>query len=262
MDDFIWSIYYFSWHCRMASVIIFICIGIFIPQRSWCFTENNQLLIEDILFKVDLGKTEEVLEKFNVLGEFIDETENSIEKCREFLDSFISQMNSHYGLFLTLEEAFKIVRNNFPLLRLSSKEESAMVAVIDFIEKSYITIAISDEKPEVKNIFNQKLIQSFDHVYWPWEWNWFGWRKKSYSVNKNLKCSIQQDTEIELPGNCYFGACEAFAGALICIIPHPLTWSAGIGMIADGGRRVIEGVIQLSEERRLNPNYKSPTPPF
>ncbi len=73
---------------------------------------------------------------------------------------------------------------------------------------------------------------------------------------------IIQEVAVELPGNCYFGACEAFAGALLCIIPHPAAWCIGTGLIVDGGRRVADGIIQLSEERRLDPNYQPPAFPF
>ncbi len=67
--------------------------------------------------------------------------------------------------------------------------------------------------------------------------------------------------EKDLPSNCYIGGCEMLAGALIFILPIPeAQWLGGI-MVGDGVRRVVDGVQQLEDERRANPNFVPPPNP-
>ena len=73
-------------------------------------------------------------------------------------------------------------------------------------------------------------------------------------LHSNSLSQIGQSGD-ELPGNVYVGAVEIFAGALMCIIPHPLAWEIGGAMIIDGGRRVVDGYIQASDEVCLNKPY-------
>lgn len=101
-------------------------------------------------------------------------------------------------------------------------------------------------------------------------------------INKNINTKEHKDSQLkidpsvacqanptlptlmdkELPGNCYLGGCELLAGALIVILPIPgAAWLGGV-MIGDGFRRIADGVIQLSDERRADPNYVPPSAPF
>lgn len=100
-------------------------------------------------------------------------------------------------------------------------------------------------------------------LYWPTEWNWFGLNKKKKDKHQiKVNQSNQPLIETELPGNCYIGGCELLAGALIFILPIPGSSLIGLSLMGDGTRRVIDGVVQLSDERRADPNYKPPQPPF
>ena len=64
--------------------------------------------------------------------------------------------------------------------------------------------------------------------------------------------------ETDLPSNCYIGGIELFAAVLIAIVPVPgATALAGV-VAGDGLRRVVDGVTQLGDERRANPNFVQP----
>ena len=157
---------------------------------------------------------------------------------------------------LTLIEACGLIESHLHQIPVSSEEKGLLLLAIDFVEKN--SLRNSSSSFQTLDIKSKKL-----NFYWPWEWNWFGLNKHQ---NKNVKLPPQnrcvKNVEVELPGNCYVGACEAFAGALLCIIPHPITWSTGVALITDGGRRMFEGMIQISEERRLDPEYRRPDPQF
>jgi hypothetical protein len=267
MDDFIRSVCYFGWHRRLASLGAIIWGTFLLPQVGWSSTidEEPSRIVEQILLKVDLGDTAGLQGQCDEVEASIQVSQDPVRKSRDFLMSFIAEVNARYGLSLTVLEASSLVRENLHLLPLSLEEKASLLMAVDLLEKGRSTITITLQEPCSESSPHLNANRWFGHLYWPWEWSWFGWNKGKDRDKENRESSnqsIAKNVDVELPGNCYFGACEAFAGALLCLIPHPAAWSAGVAMIIDGGRRVADGVIQLSDERRSDPNYKAPNPPF
>jgi hypothetical protein len=94
-----------------------------------------------------------------------------------------------------------------------------------------------------------------------WHWKWFGLNKKN-NFHKKMSLSANQQEGIDLPSNVYIGAVELFASVLIFILPFPGAQAFAGVVAADGARRVFDGMQQLGDERRNDPNYISPQPPF
>ena len=65
--------------------------------------------------------------------------------------------------------------------------------------------------------------------------------------------------ENDLPSNCYIGGVEIAGGILVSILATiwPPLWGISLTMIGDGARRLADGVEQIGEERRNNPNHTS-----
>ena len=73
----------------------------------------------------------------------------------------------------------------------------------------------------------------------------------------------KQLNEIKLSDDFAKGFCKALGGALLCIIPHPVTWGIGGGLVVSGVNDMLNGVDdpngvsmkdleqQLSERQKL-----------
>lgn len=184
------------------------------------------------------------------------------------MTSFLSEINSAYSLNLTIQDACLLIRQNLPTLSLDSEVQKMIIATIQLFEFSpdqIDEIMYSKIIPHLPQSTVESLCLS---VYWPWEWKWFGLNIKRHKKRNSASCipggvpllkSKLPETEKELPGSCYMGGCEMLAGSLIFILPIPgAQWLGGL-MVGDGVRRVIDGVIQLGDERRADLIYESPS---
>lgn len=87
--------------------------------------------------------------------------------------------------------------------------------------------------------------------------------KHKHQQSNNPLCYVDSLLqEVELPGNCYVGGCELLVGTLLCILPISGSAAVGFVVMGDGIRRVVDGIVQLSDERRADPNFIPPQPPF
>jgi len=149
-----------------------------------------------------------------------------------------------------------MIKGNIHNLDIKPPMKNVLIATISMLES---------DSAENKYIIPALRIKG---LYWPTKWNWFGLNKKKHKRNCQLKMAIAQlypnRMEEELPSNCYIGAVELFAGALVFILPVPGAQALGTLMMGDGVRRVVDGVMQLGDERRANPNFVPPKlgPPF
>lgn len=241
---------------RLASIATStLCILCYIPQQEVCVSgidSESNFLADKILNQGDHNNAEAISRDFDELEEILSLSEDPLAEGLKFLNSLITELNFRYGLSLTVIDACKLVRENLHTLQIPLEAQNAILQTIELLETQ-------------ENDFGE-LTEQYSW-YWPNEWNWFGLNKKekkekqkefvSQTVNSNPPL-----IETELPGNCYIGGCELLAGALLCLVPIPgVTWIGGL-MVADGTRRVIDGVVQFSDERRADPNYNSPKPPF
>jgi hypothetical protein len=130
-----------------------------------------------------------------------------------------------------------------------------------------ISSSLESSSASPKPVFD--AVQSSASLNWVYDSGWFALntkkdKRKSSRKPKHIAQVMADGIEPDLPSNCYIGAAELFVGALIFILPFPGAQVLGITVIGDGGRRVIDGVMQLGDERRANPNFVEPNlgPPF
>lgn len=240
MGNTLWSFFSLSCYRRLAKISFPLWILISIP----CGLKSNELLVN-----VENFDSNRVVEHFDALYESIHKSQDKIDESRKFLLSFINDINRRYNLSLTLQEACTLIEQNLYTLPLTADEKSSLLFSIDLLH-------LSDKSLEMEGIAESHRL----HLYWPWEWNWFGLNKKPHKekcdYSKKSPGSVPQK---ELPANCYVGAVELFSGVLIFFLPFPGAQALATGAVADGLRRVFDGIIQLSEERRLDPNYRPPS---
>jgi hypothetical protein len=172
----------------------------------------------------------------------INSAKDPLGACKEFINSFLQELNARNQTSLSISDACELLKANLHTLQFTQEQKELLV----------LAIQLMDSRTEIPTSLHINF-------YWPWEWNWFGLNKhkSGRSHGRSLALSANDMTR-ELPSNCYFGACELFAAALLAIIPSTLTWSAAGVLATDGCRRIAEGVIQLSDERRNDPNYVPP----
>lgn len=139
------------------------------------------------------------------------------------------------------------------------------IHILEISEEVRELILATIELLESDSSLKSSLIKTRASLSWPWEWNWFGLNKQrhKHTHEKDPVCLNQINLpkiENELPANIYAGGVELFAGALLCILTpvFPPAGYIGSTMILDGTRRVYDGVVQLGEERRADPNCIPP----
>lgn len=261
MDNYVRCFCFISRYWRMASIILSVCI--WIPLNAFCSTREENLFysdsVSDLLNKLECSDSGAVMNHLNAMEQSFQRIPDPSIESQKFLQAFIDALNARYGLRLTILEACQLIKMNLDILQITPEQKNVLLSSIRLFETGHatLTMTIYEQQPQQDQNYESKYV-SADVRLWPYEWI-FGHKKSKRKVAKpDTNLCIAKNTDVELPGNCYFGACEAFAGALLCIIPHPLTWSLGSGMIVDGGRRIVDGVIQQSDERRLDPNYVPP----
>jgi len=223
-----------------------------VPVIAICALCNVTSVSAVIFDPACLTDSTTMIEKFDQFEESLETSMTSLRESRKFLESFLDDINTKHGFNLTLLEACKLIQENVHVLQISSEQQDILLQTCKIIE------------PSLTNQTTHKT----NGLYWPNEWNWFGLNKKKHSNKSQKQCHTIAKSpslmETELPSNCYVGAIELFVGALIFILPIPGAQIAAITVMGDGGRRVIDGIIQLGEERRCNPDYVCPKlgPPF
>lgn len=257
MAGMLWDIFLFGRNQRMASLattcLYLLC---FLPLTGiWSTDSKTTNLVNEILDQTDAKNADLAISKFDKLEETLKDSEDPLVEGRKFLQSFIEEINVRYGFTLTIHDACKLVRENLHALQIPLEAQNALLMTIELLE--------SDSGPSSSLKMNFDKTPEPHGLYWPTEWNWFGLNKKK-KHNHQIKTNQSNPPliETELPGNCYIGGCELLAGALVFILPLPGSSLIGLSLMGDGARRVIDGVVQLSDERRADPNYKPPQPPF
>ena len=259
MASYVWSFFSSGLYRRMASITVAgSCILCCISPNSACYGAEPQTFAREILNQAQDQNPDAVIERFDQFDESLLAAEDPLAEGRKFLQAFIDEINVQYGLALTIPEACKLVRANMHTLSLPVETENLVLATIALLE-----IDSSPEKERFK-----EAIASNTPTLGLWKWDFFRSKKKKGHRSDHLNCSksARQTTsplmEKDLPSNCYIGGCELLAGALVWILPIPGSSLLGLGMMGDGARRVIDGLAQLGDERRANPNYVPPDSPL
>jgi hypothetical protein len=227
----------------------------YVPQYAYCLT--NETIAKELLKTSDIDLVKDQLDALELS---MKKSDNAILEGRQFIEAFLAQINSQYGISLSIPQACQLVKENLPTLNLPTETKESLLITIDFLAL--------EEAAEISQLASKSpnLYCGGPLIWWPTSSAGFskslqnGWdyirRKKQ--INKKSKATYYTSNaqvnppDVELPGNVYVGAMEIFAGALLCIIPHPIAWRVGGAMILDGGRRIADGYIQASDEERLN----------
>ena len=244
---------------RLASLATTtVCILCCIPHSGSCCENDSNGLTREILQQADLSNADSLINQFDRIEENIASSSAPIEEGRKFFQSFINEINTRHGMNLTVPEACMLVRANLHNLEIPIESKELLLKTIDLIANSNSTPSQIQDFEKVAEFHRL-------HFYWPWEWKWFGWNQKHKHGNEDrqaLNIPMASLMKEEVPGNCIFGGIEFLAGVVVVLLPFPgAQWLGGV-MMGDGVRRVVDGAVQLSDERRADPDFANPQPPF
>lgn len=107
------------------------------------------------------------------------------------------------------------------------------------------------------------LSTGYINVLIPFEWVW-GWIFKKHEMNSTqfIVEPLIQINSATTEDQLAIGLVEIFAGAFLCIIPHPIAYSIGSGFILDGTRRIFDGTSEVSEKNGSIQYQKQKTPEY
>lgn len=255
---------------RLASILILgFCVVFSIHQVGFCSeVEKNEIFdqMTNILKPENIKDPESVLAEFDKIEEEFKLSSSPVEEVRVLFRAFVNEINARYGLGLTVSSACELIKNNLSGLQINQEDQTLIHALVELIE--------SGSSQSFRELIEKRALayEKLDSFYWPWEWNWFGLNKKNHKNHNELQpqsiipvlvaASPIPISDKELPANCYFGAIELLAAPLVALLPVPGTSAAATMVFLDGVRRLTEGAIQLGEERRNDPNFVEPKPPF
>ena len=120
----------------LRSISIAACLLCCIPQNGTCAAENPSkasVFINDLLDKADRQDPNPEID-FNAMIEIITEAENPLQGTKDFLQTLVDEVNVRYGLALTMEDYYQLLRQNLPFMQLSSDMEKLILIGIDALE--------------------------------------------------------------------------------------------------------------------------------
>jgi len=220
------------------------------------YSSKSNKFVKEFLNQIHENNTDALLENFDVF----ENSKDFFEDGKKFLISFLIEINTHYGLNLTIMDACQLVKENIHLLNMSIEMQSVVLNIIELY---------GSNKPS--DFQYQKLECSAmiaTGIYWPWEWGYISLIKKQiiYSFKQAadgfmsfFKPALFEVKEVELPSDIYVGGAELLAGALCMIVATviPPFYAVGTVLLGDGANRVCNGISQLGEERRNHSNDSS-----
>lgn len=246
MGNYVRSFYYYGFNWWLAAITLFTISS----NNGHCsFTNciaNNQF------HKIGVFDAGTVTNQLEVLPNSIQMGQDRLTESRKFIESFINDLNTRYGFTLTMLDACQLLKTNIDVFQINTEQKNSLKMAINLLE-----IGILENTESIKKITSSTSSSS---IKWPVlvAFQLTSNSDKQGKLHSSKHCTAHIDPNDELPGDCYIGACEAFAGALLCLIPHPSAYAVGTAMMLDGGRRIFDGTVQLGEERRLNPSYRPP----
>jgi hypothetical protein len=243
---------------RMASLILTsMSMSFYVPLSGMEFEINSEHgssgQMTNILSLENINNPQSILDALGELEETFKGSQNPLEEARRFLVFFVNEVNFKYGMKLTLKDVFHFTRENICSMQVSEEEKASMFSAMQLLESDYSKEFDSNIEEQI-NLYSARIC-------WPWHWKWFGLNKKK-EFHKKMSLSINQQDGVDLPSNIYIGAVELFASVLIFVLPIPGAQALSGIVAADGARRIFDGMQQLGDERRSDPNYISPQPPF
>jgi len=218
--------------------------------RTWLvslvvFVFTPQILLFSSLQSIDYDLAM-YKDRFDRLEASVDQSNNVLYECYLFLKSFVFEINSQYNTDMKFEEAIAHIKQNIKQFNFTPELEYSICDLIHIFENI--------EQNNSKTFDMTLNIQIWRYsLYPPWKWNWFGYNRQQPLLNSKMLGSISSDNFIsDPPDGLVIGLVEIFAGALLCIIPHPVTYTIGGGLILDGVKRALDGSDRFELEHQMS----------
>jgi hypothetical protein len=116
------TFFYIGLSRRVSSVAaISACILCFSPLPAICLAINRsepEEFVSNVVTHISDGNSNHLMERFNELEGVIQSSGDPLNESRKFLQSFIGEINTRYGLNLTIHEACALVRENLHIWQL------------------------------------------------------------------------------------------------------------------------------------------------
>jgi hypothetical protein len=256
VDDVHSCLYARSYERVFAITGISFCILCFYPHVCMGIDKyESKKILNDLVVDISHRDLDHLIEKFNNLEKSIQAFTDPLDESRQFLQVFIEAINTKFGLKLTVDEAYSLIRRDLHTLELSEEEENMILQIITLFE--------SDSKVPPSSTQNFEAISRSNVV--DLNINWLGsfFLDSSKKRHKKHPQNHGQDSynvfaapilqlpiaDTELPGAVCAGGAEMLAGALICILGtvFPPAYSVGGLLIADGGSRVLTGLGEMEK---------------
>lgn len=213
-----------------------------LPQNAFSMS------LKDVIVLPSSSMVENKIEELNDL---VASAQCSLGEAKQFLDSFIFEINHQYGMNLTLVDACHLLKQNIHQLGISLEMQEPFLKVIDLFEAENLPDFISTEGSLAQHTWHYNF-------YWPWEWNYFGLNKKKHESKHSALASVLKKPELELPNHMAIGFALALSGALVFILPLPGAQAVGVEMVTAGGIFFLEGMA--SGERPYHIDSKTGIP--
>jgi len=135
MDSNVRSVFNNSSYRRVASIALTsACILCCIPQHAYCLT--NESIAKQLLETSDIDLLKDQLD---VLELSMEKSDDAIAEGRQFIEAFLAQINSQYGISLSISQACQLVKENLPTLNLPTETKESLLIAIDLLSLREVT---------------------------------------------------------------------------------------------------------------------------
>lgn len=205
------------------------------------------------------------LRKFDELEKVIESSTDRLSEGKRHFEVFIKEIESSYGISLTIQEACLLIRENLHALP-EENRELVLEATELFSPTPNNSSNVSETREAVSEAPALFIKRPFIGIV---PWLLFFNKQKDNKHSKNtitfpLTSSVSTsnvfETGKELPGGVYAGGAEILGGALLLILTpvYPTAGAAGLVFIGDGVRRILNAVEEEERNRNLSPNIIPP----
>jgi hypothetical protein len=138
MDSLLNILYVVRRPVRMASLVLTSLSVLFsVPLSGTEFEANTEYGVSqmtNILSLQHINNPQSILDELGGLEGIFEASQNPLEEARTFLVSFINEINFKYGMRLTLDDAFHLVRANISSMPVSGEENNSMFVATQLLE--------------------------------------------------------------------------------------------------------------------------------
>ena len=127
------------WLTRTASIsTASLCILCCIPQEGMCLAANASIMkeiVQDFVYQARNLNEDAFQEQLIALAQVIEKSEDPVADMYQFLHMLVDQMNTCYGLALTMLQLFQQIRDNLHLVQISDIEDADLLEGLESLEQ-------------------------------------------------------------------------------------------------------------------------------